>query len=236
MHDMVAQAPNEPESAATPRAGLRRDKHQAITQAARIVFGRNGYTRTSMDMIAAEADVSTRTLYKHFPSKEHLFTAVLLASATHVAEGFSADVERQLSGVDPLADLVALGYACASLRTAFADHFAMVRWIEAEAPHFPPATIAAWQQAGPLRVQHELARRLHELGAQGLLRITDPSQAALHFSALVTIGLTAYYGAASLSEEQVNGAVIAGVNAFLNGYAAARPTQAGGASYDTKES
>lgn len=205
---------------APPRAGGRADKRQAITRAARTVFARDGYIRTSIDTIASEAGVSTRTVYNHFEGKEQLFSVVLHASATHVGDGFIADVERRLTGADPKGDLVALGHACAAMRTHFPEHFAMVRQIEVEAPHFPRATIDAWQRAGPLRVLHEIARRLGQLADRGLLSLDDPSRAAVHFSALATAGLTTYYGTPPPGDEDASHAVIAGVDAFLNGYAA----------------
>lgn len=203
-----------------PRVGGRADKREAITGAARTVFGREGYTRTSIDTIATEANVSTRTIYNHFEGKEQLFSAVLHASATQVADGFIADVERRLTGADLKDDLVALGYAAAAVRTDFPEHFAMVGQIGVETLHFPPETINAWRQAGPLRVLHEISRRLRQLADGGLLRIDDPSRAAVHFSALVTAGFTTYYGTPALGDERTSDAVIGGVDAFLNGYAA----------------
>ena len=202
------------------RAGGRADKRRAITRAARAVFGRDGYARASIDAIAAEAGVSTRTVYNHFEGKEQLFSAVLLASATQVAEGFVSDVERRLTGADLEGDLVALGLALAAVRTNFPEHFAMVRRIEVEAPYFPRETIEAWQRAGPLRVLGEISRRLRQLADGGLLRVEDASAAAVHFVALATAGLTTYYGVPAPGDDQAGRAVETGVGAFLNGYAA----------------
>ena len=213
----LTDAPGASSSGST-RPGGRVGKRRAITDAARTVFGRDGYARTSIGTIATEANVSTRTIYNHFEGKEQLFSAVLHASATQVADGFIADVERRLTGADLKEDLVALGRAAAAVRTDFPEHFAMVQQIGAEAPHFPPATIDAWRQAGPLRVQHEISRRLQGLAEGGLLRIDDPSVAAVHFAVLVTAGLTTYYGTPALGDE--HDAVVTGVDAFLNGYAA----------------
>lgn len=213
-----------PDAAGTPSAGFapargggRADKRRAITNAARAVFGREGYARASIDAIATEAGVSTRTVYNHFEGKKQLFSAVLHASATRVADGFVADVERRLTGADLEGDLVALGRALAALRGDSPEHFGMVGRIEAEAPHFPPETVAAWQQAGPLRVLGEIARRLRQLTDAGLLRIDDAHLAAVHFAALATAGLTTYYGAPGPGDERAG--VEAGVEAFLHGYA-----------------
>lgn len=53
-------------------------KRAAILEAAITEFLQQGFEATSMDKIAATAEVSKRTVYNHFPSKEELFTAILL--------------------------------------------------------------------------------------------------------------------------------------------------------------
>ena len=52
-------------------------KRQAILVAAIDEFRAAGYEATSMDRIAARAEVSKRTVYNHFPSKEILFAEIL---------------------------------------------------------------------------------------------------------------------------------------------------------------
>ncbi|SIT41368.1 Transcriptional regulator, TetR family [Paraburkholderia ribeironis] len=52
-------------------------KRVAIIGAAIEEFLAAGYDATSMDRIAARANVSKRTVYNHFPSKEALFAAIL---------------------------------------------------------------------------------------------------------------------------------------------------------------
>ncbi|WP_397448799.1 TetR/AcrR family transcriptional regulator [Pseudomonas sp. NA-150] len=52
-------------------------KREAIVQAAIAEFRANGFDVTSMDKIAAAAEVSKRTVYNHFPSKEELFAEIL---------------------------------------------------------------------------------------------------------------------------------------------------------------
>lgn len=50
-----------------------------ILDAAYVLFRQRGYSRVSMDEIAAAAKVTKRTLYYHFESKDQLLAAVLAA-------------------------------------------------------------------------------------------------------------------------------------------------------------
>lgn len=52
-------------------------KREAIVQAAITEFRANGFDATSVDKVAARAEVSKRTLYNHFPSKDELFAEIL---------------------------------------------------------------------------------------------------------------------------------------------------------------
>src|ERR1700748_2704764 len=64
------------ESSTTPQR-LTDRKRIAIVGAAIDESLAAGYDATSMDRIAARANVSKRTVYNHFPSKEALFAAIL---------------------------------------------------------------------------------------------------------------------------------------------------------------
>ncbi|MDE1179930.1 TetR/AcrR family transcriptional regulator [Paraburkholderia sp.] len=63
-------------------------KRVAVIAAAIEEFLAAGFDATSMDRIAARANVSKRTVYNHFPSKEALFAAILhrLWEASHEGE------------------------------------------------------------------------------------------------------------------------------------------------------
>lgn len=64
------------------------NKKQDILQAAERLFYLNGFHATSTDRICREAGVSTRTLYRYFPSREILTAAVMTARS----ERFFADL------------------------------------------------------------------------------------------------------------------------------------------------
>jgi AcrR family transcriptional regulator len=212
------------DSPAPPRRG-RAPKRDAVLYAARLVFGRQGYTRTSIDAIAAEAAVSTRTIYNHFDSKEELFNSVLLHSAGRVADDFVAGLTRDLTTLGPEADarsiLEAVGRAMVAHTADNPEHFALVRQIGAEADRVPAAVLAGWQEAGPLRVHFTVAKQLSLLSDRGLLRVDDPRRAALHFIVLVQAEAGQPVPGMDVPVNEPPGrgeAVAAGVHAFLYGY------------------
>lgn len=65
-----------------PKASLMKRKRAAIVGAASRAFLENGYASTSMDRIATEADVSIKTVYRHFDNKDDLFSAVMQAACS----------------------------------------------------------------------------------------------------------------------------------------------------------
>ncbi len=73
-------------------------KREAILRAAAAEFRELGFAGTSMDRIAATAEVSKRTVYNHFASKDELFTAILLQlwDASQSLEALSYDPLRPL--------------------------------------------------------------------------------------------------------------------------------------------
>jgi len=52
-------------------------KQAAIVQAALDLFLAQGYAATSMDAVASQAGVTKQTVYRYYPSKEELFSAVM---------------------------------------------------------------------------------------------------------------------------------------------------------------
>ncbi|MCL8017852.1 TetR/AcrR family transcriptional regulator [Streptomyces sp. AS02] len=204
-----------------PRKGFP-EKRRAILEASRKVFGRVGYQGASIDVIASEACVSTRTIYNHFENKEQLFATVLIDSSEQVAAAHEAMIERHLGSTSSAAgledDLVGLAKDWVRPRPEFTDHFAITARINAEGENFPGDLHDAWQKAGPLRVQRTLAARLARLAERGLLHVQDSELAAQHFVVLIshTWG-RGRAGVDALSDDEIHEIAATGVHAFLYG-------------------
>ncbi|WP_210584494.1 TetR/AcrR family transcriptional regulator [Streptomyces sp. GESEQ-35] len=208
----------------------RLEKQMAIASASCKVFGREGYARASVDVLAAEAGVSTRTLYNHFPGgKAELFRTVVTWTSTAVRDAQLArlhtllDLERPPRPEDLERDLVALARAFVALMTDFSDHFALVRHIHAEADHVPPEVLQAWQEAGPSPVQQEMADAMTGLEEAGLLDLHgDAPMAGIHFLALISHSVVqqSHYGVRPLPKGEIDRMVTGGVSAFLRAYRA----------------
>ena len=75
-------------------------KRDAIVQAAIAEFRANGFEATSVDKVAARAEVSKRTLYNHFASKDELFAAIL-----HILwESSASELQRAYEPKRPVRD------------------------------------------------------------------------------------------------------------------------------------
>jgi AcrR family transcriptional regulator len=207
-------------STVAPSRALRPEKRDAILRAARKTFATMGFTRATIDAIAAEADVSTRTLYKHFRSKDELFATVLEASAKAVADDYEASVRAGVEAAHTARErLLVLARAATKQALGHPEHFAMVRQISSETAHFPAGALATWREAGPDRVERETVAQLRALHEEGLLEIEDFKRAARHFFALTTAETNGRLGSRPLSKQAADRAIVAGVEVFARGYA-----------------
>jgi AcrR family transcriptional regulator len=75
------------------RSRRRRELHQSILETAAGLFARDGYDATTVEKIAAAADVVPATFFNHFPSKED----VLRELGQDVFSRFTRLVEEQCS-------------------------------------------------------------------------------------------------------------------------------------------
>jgi AcrR family transcriptional regulator len=199
----------------------RADKRAAIVAAGRRIFGRDGYARASMDVIAAEAGVSKRTIYNHFADKQKLFEAVAAAGSDEVTAEMARVIDRHLHKiVDLERDLIDFSLERLEVMDRFAEYFALARTIEAEADRLPAEILDTWLAAAPQTGHLRLASYLEQLPVMGVLHIDNPDRAARHLTALTVADVTrqTLHGARPLPPQEVKTIITEGVQAFLKIY------------------
>jgi len=90
----------------TRRQREKAQRRAQILDAARAVFLQKGFLLTTMDEVAAEAELSKGTLYLYFKSKDDLFVALGIDVAQQVADRFQNVLERNLDGLETVAAMM----------------------------------------------------------------------------------------------------------------------------------
>lgn len=147
----------------------------AIREAAAALFLEKGYRGTSMDDIAAAAQVSKQTIYTHFANKQELFEDLVLGNVDRV----DAFIARLDVGDDLDAGLARLARDYVTF-VARPDVIRLRRLVIAEAARFPELARAYYDRV-PARVVAAFAALFQKLTAQGRLRAEQPEVAAQHF-------------------------------------------------------
>ena len=189
-------------------------KRSAIVRAALKVFLAEGYSRASVDAIAAEAGVSKRTIYDYYGGKEQLFLSSVAETRAVQEEAFGSLLEQTLGQVDDIEEaLTRFGQAFATAVSQSAERAAVLRLMIAEAAHFP--TLLAGRPT-----QDALAEQLRELGEEGHLVVPDPAEAAEFLGLLLTgpVNNRSWYGAVKLKQADLDRLVRTGVRIFLAAY------------------
>jgi len=161
------------------RPKLTERKRAAIIRAAAQEFQAQGFQSTSMDRIAACAEVSKRTVYNHFPSKDELFLAIAgeVCQQTIQATDISYDPEKPVEK-----QLAQLGEQKLKL-LASPDYMGLTRMIVAECIRSPKL---AQETFGQFKADDDkLIDWLKRAVADRRLSIRDTSAAADQFWALV---------------------------------------------------
>jgi len=143
-------------------------KREAIVTAAVAQFREHGFQRASMDGIAAAAEVSKRTVYNHFPSKDELFAEILLLLWQRSAALTERAYDPQRPLREQLRELLAAKLQLLT-DTSFLD---LVRVAVAEMMHSPERARHMVERLG--EKEQGLAGWLRAAQADGRLRPLDP--------------------------------------------------------------
>jgi TetR/AcrR family transcriptional regulator, mexJK operon transcriptional repressor len=195
-------------------------KRLTILSAGHDLFLTNGYQGTSVDQIAASAEVSKQTVYKHFGDKHELLLAIVNNALESAVSQFLDRIEALADTADLEADLTAL--AADYLRMVLQEPVVQLRrLVIAEANRVPELAQLYYDQA-PARTLAAFAGCFSALHDRGLLIVPEPTCAAEHF-AFLTVGRCIdqalfYGGPQVLAGIDIDGYVRAGVQVFLAAY------------------
>jgi TetR/AcrR family transcriptional regulator, mexJK operon transcriptional repressor len=195
-------------------------KRATILSAGRALFLSNGYQGTSVDQIAASAEVSKQTVYKHFGDKHELLLAIVNDALETSVTPFLDRIAALADTADLEADLIAL--AGDYLRAVLLEPVVQLRrLVVGEANRVPELAELYYEQA-PARTLAAFAECFGRLHERGLLQVPETDLAAEHFAFLIVgrcIDQALFYGGPPvLAGVDPQRYVQAGVQVFLAGY------------------
>ncbi len=198
-------------------------KRQAILDAARDLFVRQGVDRVSMDAVAAHAKVSKATVYEYFGDKRRLFLAILAAATesleAHTRRAIEAHLadDAEITTRDRLEEaLIGFAVELGTTMVASAEYAAAFALVSQQ----------RWQSSGTAdevsthAPQAALAERIAHFAEAGLLEASDADMAAAHLAALTI--LLAYDDQpvpANVEIGRIRHIMTEGVRTFMRAYA-----------------
>lgn len=202
----MSNAAGRGESALSLREEQVAQTRAALIAAGRRLFGRDGYTATSVEDLAREARVTTGALYHHFRTKTALFETVfeqvhmeLLTAATDAAAGVSSEVEALARGFEAFLDAMLLPDVQRILATDAPAVLGLARFTELDERY----AFAI------------LVEELRAVAAAGRLRVEDPETLARLLLGALTRGSMLIAG--SQDSGQTRDRVVKAIRAMLTG-------------------
>lgn len=197
------------------KARRRSPKRAAVIEAATEEFLMHGFSGTSMDRIAEAANVSKRTVYDHFPSKDDLFQAIVDEILQRVDE-MPAHAYSDEKTLDE--QLLQIGTTFANTITG-RDFMKLSRVVIScflQTPEWAYNTVKAHA-----RLRQDMISFFKAGKKDGRLKITDPEKAAAQFCGLIKE--IAYWpelmaGQKPVTTRERNAAVRSAVEIFLDHY------------------
>lgn len=151
-----------------------------ILAAARVEFFANGFSASSIEAIAARAEVSKVTVYSWFKSKENLFGEVVKAECAHMSENFVGEHLESKSLREILIDA-----AENMLDFLMRDEKVRFDRILAAEVNRDPKIGEYFLDNGPRALLKNMAKLLEVAIAKGELQSSDPISSAEMFVSLV---------------------------------------------------
>ncbi len=85
---------------------IREQKRELILQEARTLFSHNGYSGTTIALVAKGAGVSFGSVFNHFPTKEELFQAAVLEPLEEMLPYYKNMDINHLSPLDQITNMI----------------------------------------------------------------------------------------------------------------------------------
>jgi TetR/AcrR family transcriptional repressor of mexJK operon len=165
------------------RARLDEERLTALLDVAAEIFISEGFSAASTNEIARRANSSKTTFYSRFPTKEHLFLAVI----ERRIDGIFQQVAGSLPEERPIEETLQK-FGSALIRLALSkEQIALIRVVSMEAARFPELG-KRYYELGPKRAEERLAAYLRKQVERGRLLNEDTRQMAQHFVSLVSGG------------------------------------------------
>lgn len=199
-----------------PRRGTEAARADNLLSAATRVFLRDGYGAASIDRVASEAGVSTRTIYERYKNKADLLGAVIARLVDRdMASGFAP---AALDRVTPSQALTTMGRVIAG-RVCDPESAALFRILATESQRYPELA-AKMRVSAKARIDNAIAEYFRRQNAQGTMRLADPDRAAVVFLQMICAELhecLLFGPPAELASLDFDAHVIHVVGLFLNG-------------------
>jgi TetR/AcrR family transcriptional regulator of autoinduction and epiphytic fitness len=190
-------------------------KHQAILDAAAAEFRAHGFQGTSMDRISERAQVSKRTVYNHFPSKDDLFRAILSdvwtrgLSATNIEFRGDVGLEEQLTEI-----------ARAEMDYLSQEEFLeLARALMAASIQAPELARSTLEELGEL--DSGIVAWVRAANEHGVLAVTDAEMAGHQFKALIkafAFWPQVMMGQPPLNADETETVIASAIEVFLAAY------------------
>ncbi|MFB7401926.1 TetR/AcrR family transcriptional regulator [Streptomyces rubiginosohelvolus] len=200
-------------------------KRAAILTAARELFLADGFDRSSVDAVAARAEVSKRTVYDYFGDKRTLLRAVVDSVGDALVTTVRRTLDETLTDRTEAAELedalVAFSMRIATEMLGSAEYTTLQRLLRSDSGHLSE------QDYNPMAntPDEAIAERFAAFADAGLLDVPDPRLAADQFLALTFgVALDRLGSANAARDTRVRPLVVEGVRTFLRAYRAGRGT------------
>ncbi len=141
-----------------------------ILTIATMLFAQQGYAATSIEQIAARAEIGKQTIYRRYSSKEELFIAVILDMIHGVLD---SPLQIEVKSENCLDSLRELCWNLMNVPFANAESMALYRIMIAESTRFPDLAIKVIEAAF-CPIENTFARLLDAARSSGQIRSDVP--------------------------------------------------------------